>query len=284
MRRTLWIRCAEAVGATARANPTTTPPPGPGTVDEEEIRKFRALAQRWWDPKGPLAMLHQMNPTRVHYIQSVVGDIRGKTILDIGCGGGILSTSLCRLGAQVTGIDACPESIAAAQQHQSRHHDLASIQFRCERIESHKGSVEEGYDGLRSKEGRKEGYDVVVMSEVLEHVPTTHIDAFLDAAVKNVRTDGAVVITTINKTLLSRLFVVNVAEYMLGIVPPGTHDYEKFLAPEYLTGVLKQKGLVTTDVRGIVVFPHLFPEPCLSFALFPAFTEMNYCLAAVKNR
>ena len=214
------------------------------TIDPREAEHFGRLAADWWDPKGSSAMLHKLNPVRLGYIRARIdqhwsGDecarrpLTGKRAADVGCGAGLLAEPLARLGANVTGIDAAPENIEAARLH-AEGQGLA-IDYRA-------GGVE-----------RLEGpYDLITSLEVIEHV--TDARAFVHGLAGALVEDGLLILSTPNRTATSRLLLILLAEG-LGWIPKGTHDWQKFLAPEELCALLKDAGLEVVDVTGLTYDP-----------------------------
>ncbi|KAJ1918252.1 Hexaprenyldihydroxybenzoate methyltransferase, mitochondrial [Mycoemilia scoparia] len=212
----------------------------------EEVSKFSALSSEWWDPEGPLKTLHQLNPARVSYInkwsQLLRANYRNKTlcgleILDVGCGGGLL------LGSSVTGIDASEESIKIAQMHLKKDPMLTSeesmIQYKCTTAEN-------------LAEAKKK-FDVVVSSEVIEHVVDPR--QFIESITSLVKPGGMVFISTINKTPIAALVDVIIPEYVLSIVPKGTHNYNMFVKPELIRNVLNDLKFQTLDTSGLIYNP-----------------------------
>ena len=215
------------------------------TIRVEEAAHFGKLAADWWDPKGSSAMLHRLNPVRLAFLRAAIdahwqGDSRsvrplaGKLALDVGCGAGLLCEPLARLGAQVTGIDAAAENIAAAADH-ARGAGLA-IDYRC-------GDVAEL--GLS-------GFDLVTSMEVVEHVADKQ--AFLGALAGALKPGGLMVLSTPNRTAKSRLLMVEAAE-RIGMVPRGTHHWEDFVTPEELSSLLQTVGLKMGQPQGIAWSP-----------------------------
>ena len=215
------------------------------TIDPNEAAFFGKLAADWWDPKGSSAMLHRLNPARLGYLRAQIDAIwgldprerrplAGRKALDVGCGAGLLTEPLARLGAQATGLDAAPENIAAARLH-AEGQGLA-IDYRT-------GSVED----LGA-----ERFDLVVSMEVVEHVadPATFIGG-LAAALAD---DGVLILSTPNRTPLSKLALITVGEGF-GMVPKGTHDHAKFLTPEELGALVEQSGLEVVDTTGLSFDP-----------------------------
>ena len=210
------------------------------SIVPEEVRQFAAHAGDWWDPNGSEAMLHKLNPVRLKYIRDQVDQhwqcdecsrtpLDGKTALDVGCGAGLLTEPLARLGAKVTGIDASADLIAAARKH------AAAMGLE---IDYHAGDVQ-GFEGR---------FDLVTCMEVIEHVADPA--AFVKALARRLAADGLLIMSTPNATALSRLMMITVAEGLRRI-PRGTHDFDKFLTPERLKALLSDAGLKCLDVEGI---------------------------------
>ncbi len=205
----------------------------PSTLDAAEIEKFGALAREWWNPDGPFAALHRLNPIRLQYIRDLakrtfalagIGGatrqpLTGLNALDLGCGGGLVSAPLARLGAQVTAIDAAPEAIGAARAYALQAG--LDIDFRCTSAEA-----------LVETSAR---FDLVTALEIIEHVADVH--AFLDAATTLVKPGGLIVLSTINRTPKARALAIVGAERILKWAPEGAHDYDKLVTPgEIRTG------------------------------------------------
>jgi len=219
--------------------------PASPSIDVAEVERFSALAETWWDPKGSMAPLHRLNPARLGFLRQTLAahfgrDARslspfdGLRIVDIGCGGGLISEPLARLGAVVTGIDAAEANIAVARAH-ARGADL-EVDYR-------QASAEE-----LSAAGER--FDAVLALEVVEHV--ADLDAFLAAAAALVRPGGAFIASTLNRTPRSLLFAIVGAEYVLGWLPRGTHRWDRFLKPSELAAALRRRGLQARDIRGLV--------------------------------
>jgi 2-polyprenyl-6-hydroxyphenyl methylase/3-demethylubiquinone-9 3-methyltransferase len=245
-------------------NASTGAPPVETTIDPQEAAHFGALAKDWWDPKGSSAMLHRLNPVRLGYIREAIDrhwhvdeaalkPLAGRTALDVGCGAGLLCEPLARLGAQVTGVDAAPENIAAARLHAAGQ-GLA-IDYRAGELET--------LGGAR--------FDLVTSLEVIEHV--TDPRAFVAGLARALAPGGLMILSTPNRTTLSRLAMVTVAEG-IGQIPKGTHDWNKFLTPEELTALLEDVGLTVSDLRGLSV------SPGRGFTLSEN-TALDYLLTAV---
>ena len=219
--------------------------PASPSIDAEEVERFSALADTWWDPKGSMAPLHRLNPARLGFLRQTLAahfdrdarslsPFRGLRILDVGCGGGLISEPLARLGAVVTGIDAADANIAVARAH--ARDALLDIDYR-------QASAEE-----LSAVGER--FDAVLALEIVEHV--ADLDAFLAAAAALVRPGGAFIASTLNRTPKSLLFAIVGAEYVLGWLPRGTHRWDRFLKPSELAAALRRHGLQSRDIRGLV--------------------------------
>ncbi|MGO8737670.1 bifunctional 2-polyprenyl-6-hydroxyphenol methylase/3-demethylubiquinol 3-O-methyltransferase UbiG [Rhodoblastus sp.] len=224
-----------------------------GSVDRDELARFARLGDDWWDPNGPQRALHKLNPTRVLYLRNLFcahfpdgtkprdrkaeKPLAGLRIVDLGCGGGLLSESLAALGAQVTGADPAEENIAAARRHAGA--GGLEIDYRPVTVEA------------LSLSG--ETFDAVLAMEVLEHV--ADVKGFLAAAAALVRPGGLLVGATLNRTLKSYALAIVGAEYVLRWVEPGTHDWRKFLRPYEMVKPLESCGLREIDRAGIVYHP-----------------------------
>ncbi len=205
----------------------------PHNVDPDEIKKFEALAAHWWDETGEMRTLHEINPIRMQIIQQRIA-LAGKKVVDIGCGGGILSEALARTGANVTGIDMNKAAIDVAKLHL-----LESQQtVRYEHLTA---------EALAAQE--PEQYDVITCLEMLEHVPDPA--SIVNACATLVKPGGHLFFSTLNRTTKSYLFAVIGAEYVLRILPKGTHDYAKFIRPSELGAWCLQAGLKPTESIGI---------------------------------
>lgn len=206
-------------------------------VDQSELQKFAALAHRWWDPNSEFKPLHEINPLRLNYIDQHVG-LKGKRVLDVGCGGGILSESMSGRGANVTGIDLGEKALKVAQLHQME--SGAKVDYRLVAVET-------------LAEEQPESFDVVTCMEMLEHVPDPA--AVIEACARLVKPGGTVFFSTINRNPKSYLFAVIGAEYILNMLPRGTHEYEKFIKPSELGQWSRSAGLTTTDIKGMSYNP-----------------------------
>ena len=232
------------------------------SIVDREAAHFGGLAGDWWDPKGKSAMLHKLNPVRLAYVRDMIDmhwqadehgfkPLEGKTALDVGCGAGLLAEPLARLGAKVTAVDAAPDLIEVAKRH-AEGQGLA-IEYRAVGVESVEGS-----------------YDLVTSMEVIEHVADPQ--SFIHGLAARLSPGGLLILSTPNKTAWSRLLTITLAEGF-GQIPHGTHDYDKFIDPEAMRGLLAQAGLEVIDFEGIALSPtrglHLSDD-----------TSLNYLVAA----
>ncbi len=232
--------------------PGVEAPEAQTSVNAEEVARFDRLAATWWDLKGPMKPLHRFNPVRVDYLKQLLAgrpraDSRptakpdrpfdGLEILDIGCGAGILSESLARLGGEVTGIDPAPANIAVAQ----RHAEQSGLRITY---------IETTAEALAAQNRR---YDVVLVMEVVEHV--RDVKAFIATAASLVRPGGMLVAATLNRTLKSYALAIVGAEYVLRWLPRGTHDWEHFVTPRELRLALRAGGLKILEESGVVYHP-----------------------------
>jgi 2-polyprenyl-6-hydroxyphenyl methylase/3-demethylubiquinone-9 3-methyltransferase len=214
------------------------------SIVAEEAERFGKLAGDWWDPDGALAMLHKLNPVRLKYIRDQVDQrwqcdecsltpLDGKSALDVGCGAGLLTEPLARLGAKVTGLDASPEVLAAAREHASARG--LGIDYRTGELAELQGQ-----------------FNLITCMEVIEHVADPA--AFVHALARRLAPDGLLILSTPNATAWSKLLMITVAEG-IGRIPKGTHDFDKFIAPERMKVLLSEAGLNCLDVEGIAWSP-----------------------------
>lgn len=235
------------------------------SVVPDEVRQFASHAGDWWDPHGSEAMLHKLNPVRLCYIRDQIDQhwaldetslrpLEGRTALDVGCGAGLLAEPLARLGAKITAIDAAPELIEAARGHAAGQG--LRIGYRAAAVEQIEGQ-----------------FDLITAMEVIEHVADPA--SFLAAIAARLAPDGLLILSTPNKTALSKLLMVGAAE-AIGAVPKGTHDFDKFIAPERMKQLLCDADLKCLDVQGIGWSPtrglHLSED-----------LRLNYLVSAVRK-
>ncbi len=206
-------------------------------VDPAELNKFNELAHRWWDPNSEFKPLHDINPLRLEYIDSLIG-LDGKRVLDVGCGGGILAEAMASRGADVTGIDLGDKGLKVAQIHLLE--SGLSVEYRHVSAE----------ELAQEQPGR---YDIVTCMEMLEHVPDPAIT--VRACAELVRPSGWCVFATINRTAKAYLFAIIGAEYMLQLLPKGTHDYSKLIRPSELARDCRSAGLETQSTIGMSYNP-----------------------------
>ena len=218
------------------------------TINDAEIAKFTAMAEEWWDPKGKFKPLHKFNPVRLAYIRdqliahfrrdgSVMRPLEGLRIVDIGCGGGLLCEPLTRLGATVTGVDAAERNIAIAKIHAEK--SGLSIDYR---VTTSEALVAAG-----------ESYDVVLNMEVVEHVD--NVPLYMKSCADLVAPGGLMFTATLNRTARAFALAVVGAEYVLGWLPKGTHDWKKFLTPDEIRSLITRNGLKVTGEKGVVFHP-----------------------------
>ena len=224
------------------------PSPASGTVDPAEVARFERIARTWWDPDGAMKTLHRFNPIRIGFVRDRAAgrwdrDVRGGrplaglTVLDVGCGGGLLCEPLARLGATVTGVDPAPTNIEVARLHAAR--SGLDIDYRQTQVEDLVAQ------GLR--------YDIVLAMEVVEHV--ADVDMFVSACCKAVKPGGQLYMATLNRTLRAFALAIVGAEYVLGWLPKGTHQWEKFVTPRELADAIADGGLSVVEEQGVVFNP-----------------------------
>ncbi len=255
-------------GAARRGPAGGTEGRGAASLDAAEVAKFEALAARWWDPAGPLAPLHAMNPARLDWAvarlalafgrdRRAARPLEGLRLLDVGCGGGLLSEPLARLGAAVTGIDPTPGAVAAARAHAAR------------------AGLVLDYREAAAEDLAGESFDAVLALEVVEHVEGR--DAFLATLAGLLRPGGLLLLSTLNRTLRSYAMAVLGAERLLRWLPPGTHDWRRFPTPEELEAALRGAGLRPVDRTGLVFDPLRW-----EWRLSERDLSVNYAVAAER--
>ncbi|QWD76523.1 bifunctional 2-polyprenyl-6-hydroxyphenol methylase/3-demethylubiquinol 3-O-methyltransferase UbiG [Polynucleobacter sp. MWH-UH24A] len=227
-------------------------------VDHSEIDKFSALAHRWWDPTSEFKPLHAINPLRLGWIQSIT-NLQGKRILDVGCGGGILAESLSKAGATVTGIDLSSKALKVAELHQLE----SGTSVRYLTISAEDLAKEES-----------QSYDVVTCMEMLEHVPDP--SSVVQACAKLCKPGGHIFFSTLNRNPKSYLFAIIGAEYILQLLPKGTHQYEKFIKPSELAQFTRATGLEVIELKGMTY------NPITQIYRLGSDTDVNYMMATHK--
>ncbi|HEX7248996.1 MAG TPA: bifunctional 2-polyprenyl-6-hydroxyphenol methylase/3-demethylubiquinol 3-O-methyltransferase UbiG [Burkholderiales bacterium] len=228
-------------------------------ADPAELQKFSDLAHRWWDPDGEFRPLHQINPLRLAWIDRLAR-LAGKKVLDVGCGGGILAESMAQLGAQVSGIDLSDKALKVAELH------LLESRLAIQ------------YESVSAEElaARTPGsFDVVTCMELLEHVPEPH--STVAACARLVRPGGHVFFSTINRNAKAYLFAVVGAEYVLGLLPKGTHDYQRFIKPSELARWSRDADLRIEEMTGLLYNPvtkhYRLGEDC----------DVNYMMSCIRG-
>ena len=238
---------------------------------EEEVARFDAMAGEWWDPSGPMAALHRINPLRLAWMQRTIaahfrrtpqgdaGPLEGLTLLDIGCGAGLVAEPLSRLGAEVTGLDPAPTSIEIARRHAEA--TGARLVYRCASVED------------LAAEGAT--FDVVTAMEVIEHV--SDVAGFVATAASLVKPGGLFLLSTLNRTLKSFALAIVGAEYVLRWVPQGTHRWEQFVTPEELAAALRAAGFEAKIRQGMSY------DPLRRAWALSQDTSVNYFVAARRS-
>eukprot|EP00088_Acartia_fossae_P039957 TRINITY_DN4159_c0_g1_i1.p1 TRINITY_DN4159_c0_g1~~TRINITY_DN4159_c0_g1_i1.p1 ORF type:complete len:330 (-),score=22.39 TRINITY_DN4159_c0_g1_i1:165-1046(-) len=242
------------------------------TMNKEEVDKFSKMAADWWNPEGVCKPLHSMNKVRVPFVRdrilmhnkptmsSGAEPLKGLKILDVGCGGGILSEPLARLGANVTAVDACKENIEIAKLHSSKQKLTKEINYQCITVEEFAESCNDESDK----------FDAIVASEIIEHVDNPQL--FISSMSTLLKDGGSLFITTLNRTTRSWVVAIVGAEYIVGLLPKGTHDWNKFLKPEEIEEMCDAAGLGTRLVNGLTYIPVMnqwiwIPDKSVNFAL-----------------
>lgn len=239
------------------------------TISSREISNFAQMAKDWWDPKGSSRPLHLLNPLRIVFIKQEIQKhlkqsisnfqpFQNLHILDVGCGGGILSEPLCRLGAIVTGIDATESLIQIAEDH-AKEQNL--------NIDYHATALEDFTP--------KDPFDVIVASEILEHVDA--LELFISLLSKLLKPNGLLIVSTLNRTLTSYLKAIIGAEYILRLIPFGTHQWSKFIKPSELNQIMRQNNLNITTLQGMTF------NPINEKWSFCDTLSVNYCVSFIKS-
>lgn len=229
-------------------------------ADPAELAKFSELAHRWWDPESEFRPLHQINPLRLGWIEQLAGGLQGKQVLDVGCGGGILADAMARKGAQVLGVDLSTKALKVAQLH-ALEAQTPNIQYR-----------EVSAEALAAEQPGT--YDVVTCMEMLEHVPDPA--SVVRACSQLVKPGGWVFFSTLNRNPKSFLFAIVGAEYVLNLLPKGTHEYAKFIKPSELASYARSAGLDVQASKGMEY------NPFTRRYWLSADTSVNYLLATRK--
>ena len=228
-------------------------------ADPLELQKFSDLAHRWWDPTSEFRPLHEINPLRLEWINARA-PLAGKKVLDVGCGGGILAESMARKGANVTGIDLSEKALKVADLHSLE----SGVPVRYELIAA---------EALAAREPGQ--YDVVTCMEMLEHVPDPA--AIVQACATLVRPGGKVFFSTINRNAKAYLFAVIGAEYLLNLLPKGTHDYAKFITPAELAGFVRNADMTVDSLKGMTY------NPITKIYSLNQDTDVNYLMACTRS-
>ena len=225
---------------------------------QEELDKFAALANRWWDPNGPQKPLHALNPVRLAYVKRRVS-LAGARVLDVGCGGGLLSEALAKEGAQVVAIDLAPELIKVARLH--RLESGVEVDYRVQAVEA-------------LADEAPASFDAITCMEMLEHVPDPA--AIIAACERLLKPGGRLFLSTLNRTPAAFALAIVGAEYIAQMLPKGTHHYQDFIKPSELAGWVRTAGLQLEDVSGLAY------EPWRNAARIASRTDVNYLATAVK--
>jgi 2-polyprenyl-6-hydroxyphenyl methylase / 3-demethylubiquinone-9 3-methyltransferase len=230
-------------------------------IDQAELNKFSQLASQWWDPTGKFRPLHDINPLRLALVEQTSGGVKGKRAIDIGCGGGLVSEGLARMGAQVTGIDMATKALAVAKLHALEANIM--VDYREATAES-------------MATERPEQFDIVTCLEMLEHVPDPA--SVVAACAKLAKPGATLVFSTISRTPKAYALTVLGAEYILGLLPKGTHEYAKFLKPSELINFTRSAGLQLVEMRGMDY------NPFTHVAKWKDDTTVNYLIVCRKDQ
>ncbi|MEO6985034.1 MAG: bifunctional 2-polyprenyl-6-hydroxyphenol methylase/3-demethylubiquinol 3-O-methyltransferase UbiG [Paralcaligenes sp.] len=230
-------------------------------VDQAEIDKFSALAAHWWDPEGDFKPLHVINPLRLNWIQEQLGSLSGKKVVDVGCGGGILAESMAIAGAEVTGIDLAEKSLKVAKLHGLE----SGVAIHYQAISAEQFALEQAGQ-----------FDAVTCMEMLEHVPDPA--SIIRACAQLAKPDGWVFFSTLNRNPKSFLFAIIGAEYVLRLLPRGTHNYENFIKPSELAQSARQAGLSVVELAGMEY------NPVTKLYKLSRDTSVNYLVATRRQK
>ncbi|MDI9818407.1 MULTISPECIES: bifunctional 2-polyprenyl-6-hydroxyphenol methylase/3-demethylubiquinol 3-O-methyltransferase UbiG [unclassified Legionella] len=225
------------------------------TVDLQEVAKFAQHAAHWWDKDGPLKTLHDINPTRLEFITSTC-DLTDKTVLDVGCGGGILCEAMAMRGAKVIGLDAEEDALKAAAAHALKNQ--LPIEYVCSPVENYNG----------------QSFDIITCMELLEHVPEPQI--VISHCARLLKPGGYLFLSTINRTFKAYATAIMAAEYILGLLPRQTHDFKKFIKPSELAAMIRATGLEISTIAGMAY------NPLTRTAKLQSSVAVNYLLSCSK--
>jgi 2-polyprenyl-6-hydroxyphenyl methylase/3-demethylubiquinone-9 3-methyltransferase len=226
------------------------------TIDAVEVAKFAKHASQWWDTDGPFKTLHDINPARITFIESFI-DITDSMVLDVGCGGGLLSEGLASKAAIVTGLDVEPDAIATAKSHAKQH--KLRIKYVCQPIEEYKAAT----------------FDFITCMEMLEHVSCPQL--VIEQCARLLKPGGYLFLSTINRTIKAYASVILAAEYLLGLLPRQTHDVDKFIKVSELSAMVRNAGLEMVAVSGLAY------NPFKRHASLQSDVSVNYLMACKKN-
>ncbi len=258
-----------------------------GSRIDSEIAQFDAIGGSWWDEQGPFKPLHLINPVRLTYIKNQIAvhypgiESNKLNLLDIGCGGGLLCEPLVRQGFRVTGLDASPAAIATAQAHAAKGGlDIRYVGGTVEEFNEARGRKQEAGTTLKQKSSRQlpaASFDIITALEIIEHVDNPA--AFIVSCAQLLKPNGLIIFSTLNRTVKALLLGKIAAEYILRLVPVGTHSWQKFVKPSELSGYARDAGLTIQNVTGLVFNPAA-PDHAL-FSLSKTDVAVNYFMTAI---